>query len=343
MNPWWSGMNPPVGGLDLLIRVTALLSLAALMTWGFRRRAASTRHLLWTTTFGLLIVLPFAVYGLPRLELIILPSSSPMAWMDGANSVDAATTPGLIGSLGAPALMWVWVTGSLMALLSLAAGWSRFALWVRSGRPVREAVWVQDVNALRRRLGIRQAVRLVESPRAQTAMVGGVFRPVIMLPMNARAWTAERRKTVLTHELIHIRRFDVLRQWLGGVALALYWFHPLSWLAARGAALSREQACDEGVLLLGTPASAYARHLLELAAQPTAEPGALALPMVQRSQLERRVVDILAPRRPGPGGLFALVLCTLLIVSGLATAVSQPMSSADAYAASCPGPNPLPD
>lgn len=343
MDAWWSWMSSLSGGLDLVTRVTALLGLGALMTWGFRRRAASTRHLLWTTTFVLLIALPFAVHGLPTLELIILPSSSPAPWVEGAVLTEATATPGLIRNVTVQGLMWVWAMGSLAALLSLAVGWGRFALWARRGRPVREAAWLNDVNGLRRRLRVWQSVRLIESPRAHTAMVGGVFRPTILLPMSARTWTAERRMTVLTHELIHIRRFDVLRQLLCSVALALYWFHPLSWLAARRAAMSREQACDEGVLQLGAQPSAYARHLLELATHPDAEPGALALPLVQRSQLERRVMEILDPKRPGPSWLFATILCTLLIVCGLATAVSQPMSSADSYAKSCPGPNPLPD
>jgi beta-lactamase regulating signal transducer with metallopeptidase domain len=44
---------------------------------------------------------------------------------------------------------------------------------------------------------------------------------------------------VLAHELIHVHRRDVPRQVLGRLALALYWFHPLSWVAARLSVVSR--------------------------------------------------------------------------------------------------------
>ena len=70
---------------------------------------------------------------------------------------------------------------------------------------------------------------------------------------------------MLTHEMIHVRRRDVLRQLMVRAVLALYWFHPLSWVAARLAAIASEEACDEEVLALGTRPSQYATHLLSLA------------------------------------------------------------------------------
>ena len=58
--------------------------------------------------------------------------------------------------------------------------------------------------------------------------------------------------------------------------------------------MAREQACDEAVLALGTRPSNYARVLLELAEsmQPSAA-GAGALPMVERSLMETRLMAIL--------------------------------------------------
>ena len=67
------------------------------------------------------------------------------------------------------------------------------------------------------------------------------------------------------HEMIHVRRRDVLRQLMARFVLALYWFHPLSWVAARLAAIASEEACDQEVLTLGTRPSVYAGHLLALA------------------------------------------------------------------------------
>jgi hypothetical protein len=124
-------------------------------------------------------------------------------------------------------------------------------------------------------------------------MAGGISRHVIFLPSSAREWSAERRDVVLAHELAHLP--DATRSVTGGApAVAVYWFHPLAWIAAREASVAREQACDEAVLALGTRRSVYARVLLELAESMQPPPRTLAaLPMVQRSLLEDRLMAIL--------------------------------------------------
>jgi bla regulator protein BlaR1 len=66
-----------------------------------------------------------------------------------------------------------------------------------------------------------------------------VRHPVIALPAAAATWTPERLRLVLVHELVHVRRQDVLVEGLLWLAGALYWFHPAVWLAAGRLRLER--------------------------------------------------------------------------------------------------------
>ena len=60
----------------------------------------------------------------------------------------------------------------------------------------------------------------------------GLLRPVIVLPESADEWTTDRRRSVLLHELAHVRRRDLLTNAIVQLACAVYWFHPLVRLAA---------------------------------------------------------------------------------------------------------------
>jgi beta-lactamase regulating signal transducer with metallopeptidase domain len=86
----------------------------------------------------------------------------------------------------------------------------------------------------------------------------GVFQPVVLIPADARDWNLERRRVVILHELAHIRRYDVLTQICAQVVCAMYWYHPLVWIAARRMRFERETACDDLVLTAGVRASTYA-------------------------------------------------------------------------------------
>ncbi|WP_419933795.1 M56 family metallopeptidase [Candidatus Palauibacter sp.] len=343
----------------LTAQVTLLLSLALAMAWSGRRGASRTLHLLWTATFALVLALP--VLGLlgPSWEVPLLPargSESAPASIPG--SVEAAATiPALeidrtreslvlaerarlaaradgVGSASANAatgrsvarVAWiVWLVGCALSLVSLAIAALRLRKLVRTARPVCDPKWVDQAEALRHRLGLRGGIRLFSSEAVATPMTGGLWRPVILLPASAATWTRERRAVVLTHELIHVRRRDALRQLVRRAVLALYWFHPLAWIASRRATLASEKACDEDVLALGARPSDYARHLLFLATGLSRGPRALALPIVHPSQLERRITSILASRRPRPSLTRAALTLTVLAAAGVFVAAARPV------------------
>ena len=238
---------------------------------------------------------------------------------EGSASAHAAAGP------SAWRIGWiVWLVGCALSLASLAVAALRLRRLARMARPVRDPEWVREAAALRDRLSLRSEVRLLSSATVGTPMTGGLRRPVILLPASAAEWGPERRSVVLTHELIHVRRRDVLRQLIRRAVLALYWFHPLAWIASRHATLASEKACDEEVLALGARPSDYAQHLLFLATRLSRGPRALALPIVHPSQLEQRITSILARRRPHRSLARAALTLGLLVVVGVSV-VARPV------------------
>jgi len=130
---------------------------------------------------------------------------------------------------------------------------------------------------------------------------------------------------VVSHELVHVRRRDALWRLVGGAVVALYWFHPLIWLASRLAAAARERSCDEEVLALGVRPSAYARHLFSLASEIAPGPPVLSLPVVQYPHLESRIMSILKVHRPRFSRVRTYAALAVVGVVGTVAACARPV------------------
>ncbi|HKR62835.1 MAG TPA: M56 family metallopeptidase, partial [Thermoanaerobaculia bacterium] len=116
------------------------------------------------------------------------------------------------------------------------------------------------------------------------------FGSRILLPHEAETWDDARLEAVLLHERAHVERRDSLLGLLSDITCAVYWFHPLAWIAARRSMLERERACDEAVLASHIAPTAYATTLLDVA-----RGRALGIAMADRSHLETRIRAILDP------------------------------------------------
>jgi hypothetical protein len=127
----------------------------------------------------------------------------------------------------------------------------------------------------------------------------GAFRPVILLPLDAQYWSHERLRIVLVHEAAHVARLDYVAQLVATLACAIYWFNPITWLAASRLRAEAEHAADDRVLAAGVDGVTYASHLLELA-RPESAPlsTAMAVGMARgTNRLEKRFTAMLDSRR----------------------------------------------
>jgi beta-lactamase regulating signal transducer with metallopeptidase domain/predicted nucleic acid-binding Zn-ribbon protein len=338
----------------LLVAKASVVLLSALFAAALLgRSAASTRHRLWSVAFALVLAVPALALTLPALNVPIpaiqpqpvamkghegqsgFSSSKPMVFSESP-VVTAQTTSSSqkADSLQAPSwpfmVEMIWALGCVAALGSLALSLFRVGRLSKASEELSDDAWQSAALEISARLGLGNAPRLVVSERVLSPMAGGVARPTVFLPLNARGWDAERRDVVLTHEIAHLASRDPLRHLVARLAVACYWFHPLAWLAAHRATVSREQACDEAVLAAGTRPSAYARVLLELAESTGAGAAPLtALPMAQRSNLEKRLMTILKndPRRSPSSTRVSLLSAAALALVTLSVAAARPAAA----------------
>ena len=196
----------------------------------------------------------------------------------------------------ATVLVLVWIAGVLWMLGRLAIGIANVRRMVHNATPVTGAEWQALIDSARGALGARPAARILISSDAIMPFTYGLLRPTIVLPALAEEWTPDRRRSVLLHELAHVRRRDLLTNAVVQLACALYWFHPLVSFAGRRVRIEAERACDALVVAAGTRPSDYAGDLLDIArTMRSGATAAVALAMARRSDFEGRLLAILAP------------------------------------------------
>ena len=341
---------------ETAVRSTALLGIAALLTLVLCRRSAAIRHLVWGLALAGLLVLPLAGAVLPGVSVPVpraVADALPESWVATGDGLHArenplaapavaeprsgssfavsgrATTEPAVSNVAAaaatiargPVLLVLWAVGAAALAAWVLAGVRNTRRFAADATAVSSPEWLDPLRDVVAQLGIRRPVRLLQSDRAVTPMTWGWLRPVVVVPA-ASGWSPERRAVVLRHELAHVSRGDVVTQLLARGVCALYWFNPAVWFAAYRLREERERACDDEVLRLGTRASDYANHLLDIARECHA-PGrraSAAVAMARRSQLEGRMRAILDPKAKRTAGRATAFLATAVLTAATVAA-----------------------
>src|SRR5262249_18415731 len=112
--------------------------------------------------------------------------------------------------------------------------------------------------------GVRRPVEVLLHQEIQAPLTCGTLRPAILLPSDAATGSDADPPPPLLHELEHVGRRDWAVQVMARAAAALYWFHPLAWVAWRRLRLEAERAADDAVVRTAERTE-YAEQLVGLA------------------------------------------------------------------------------
>jgi WD40 repeat protein/beta-lactamase regulating signal transducer with metallopeptidase domain len=221
-------------------------------------------------------------------------------------------------------LLGVWAGGSLVWVVVIGRRIRQFVRLLRFAAP--PPPWlVEDVTAVAARMGLGRLPRVRILPGVVPPFVWAAGRPTLYFPASLLGRvSAEGRRTLLAHELAHLRRRDHIVRWVEFIALAVYWWCPLAWLARRELRRLEEEACDAqvGEALPGT-AFAYASAVMEtidFLSCAARVPG-LASAIGHADPLRRRLVLILDGTQPArPRAWLRLALTAgglILLAAGL--------------------------
>lgn len=109
-------------------------------------------------------------------------------------------------------------------------------------------------------------VRVYITQRAVSPFSGGIFRPYVVMPQTIlKEWSAEQRKLILCHELLHIRQGHIVWLTLYQLTEIYWWLNPAIHFYVRHLREDMECACDERcVAYTETTPARYGRVMLNM-------------------------------------------------------------------------------
>lgn len=202
----------------------------------------------------------------------------------------------------------VWAGGVVLSTGIIAA------LHLRSRRELSMALPFDDARISSRisAAKLRRKITVKVSDRVVSPLTYGVINPVIILPKSLPA-DSEEMRFALAHELVHIRRFDVLLKVVLTAAACVHWFNPLAWAMLSLAGRDIELSCDEAVLeQLGCKREDYAMALIRLEERRSISTGAA----FGRNAVRERIEAIMKFKKTTLAG----IIVSACLIAGTTTA-----------------------
>ena len=223
---------------------------------------------------------------------------------------DAGLFVTYLAPAAAPYLLLAYALSLPLVLLGFYRDYHRSRFLARRGLTPAPAAWTT---------GLTTAPCFL-SDHAGEVMTVGLRRPVVLFPRAlANQLTPDEARSILLHELGHLRHAD---HWLNHpqqLLRRLAWFHPAVAALSRLADREREYRCDDFVTARTADRRTYATALLTVAGYRHQPANALLL-AATKTAFTRRIHRLFAPDSPAPtrrGGFSLLFALTLgLVLAG---------------------------
>jgi beta-lactamase regulating signal transducer with metallopeptidase domain len=162
-------------------------------------------------------------------------------------------------------LSYMFGVGVMLARFGLSiVGSSRLR---QTLRPITDSDLMRLIAEQSARLGLKRLPIVALCERVSVPVVVGMVRPMILLPPALLSGLDPNQlAALLSHEMAHIRRYDLIVNLLQRIVEALLFFHPVTWWISRCVSIERENCCDD-LAAAGCGRFEYAESLLRMAEQ----------------------------------------------------------------------------
>ncbi len=278
---WLRWMGAMSWQVAILVIVVFIISLAA------RKASPRFRFFLWSLVLIKLCLPPHLsfVTGLGHWLPVTAPAQVQFAEMPASVSALTSVTlapvslPPIVPTsvamppvapvhhIAMPVILFaIWTLAALGVLLVLVVQYLRLKRLLADAVMVDAPAVLEVMNDAKRRLGVKRDVPLFVAKGITSPILFGLLKQRIILPEDALSdLPPAQLRPILLHELSHFKRRDLWLNWAQAALQAVYWFHPLVWVANVYLRREREMIVDDMVLAhLDGPREDYGDSLLSV-------------------------------------------------------------------------------
>lgn len=213
--------------------------------------------------------------------------------------------------LSVSTLFIIWCVGMIVLAIFFVISYLHCLRKFQTALLVRDPYaeqWLKE-HSLKRKLLLRQSDEIL------APLTYGIFRPVILMPKNTDWENRKELQFILTHEYVHVCRFDAVTKLILSAALCVHWFNPFVWVMYFLFNRDIELACDESVLgLLGTQSKAdYSLMLINMETRKSG-----LSPLCNnfcKNAIEERITAIMKTKKTT---IFSLLTACLIVLGATA-------------------------
>ncbi|WP_270170013.1 M56 family metallopeptidase [Paenibacillus sp. SYP-B4298] len=199
-----------LGGTDMMVRIISLV------------RSALSNNSAWIHS-------EFMVNQVPYVPMVEHTTAVSLSFIQ--RWVDSLLTLGNIHDW-VIILLGTWAAGVVVVL------WVNAKKYLAFKRFILDQSQVANISI--------NSVKVFKSPNAMTPMVIGFLHPVIVMPDTPLG--QKEMTMILSHELIHLKRRDLVVKFIVFLAHSIHWFNPFVYSLSKQTNIYCELSCDEKVV-----------------------------------------------------------------------------------------------
>ena len=145
------------------------------------------------------------------------------------NSMDFSSKDVMYSSLSnVTVLSFTWFIGTILIFAYILFVYEKLRNKVNCESISSNTEFSTMLKYCKDKMQIKKNISIIETSLVKTPVLFGYFTPVILIPMNIQEIiSADKLRYVFLHELSHVKRKDVVTNWIIILLRVIYWFNPI--------------------------------------------------------------------------------------------------------------------